>query len=220
VVTWPGDLDPHTAPQLEKSALVVIDAQVDFVDGGASPIPGTTQILPAVARLLRAYRATQLPIMHIVRLYDGNDVDLPRRALIAAGAPIVRPGSAGSQIVPALQPDGADALEPALLLAGRPQELATEEWALWKPRWGAFHRTNLDEHLRGLGVTTVLIAGCNYPNCPRATVYGASERDYRVLLASDAISGIDTRHLDEAGRIGVHHAPSAAVIDHLENRSQ
>ncbi|MGH3824447.1 MAG: cysteine hydrolase family protein, partial [Pseudonocardiaceae bacterium] len=62
-------LDPHIAPQLARSALLVIDTQVDFVDGGAFPIPGTTQVLPAITRLLRAYRAAELPIVHVVRLY-------------------------------------------------------------------------------------------------------------------------------------------------------
>src|SRR5687768_12590059 len=94
-------LDVHIAPELDRSALIVVDTQVDFLDGGASPVPGTTQVLPAIARLLDAYRAASLPIVHIIRLYDGHDVDLPRRSLIAAGARIVRPGSAGSQIAPA-----------------------------------------------------------------------------------------------------------------------
>lgn len=54
---------------------------------------------------------------------------------------------------------------------------------------------------------TVVLAGCNYPNCPRADVYGASERDYPVLIASDAISGVQPLHLDESGRMGAVHAP-------------
>lgn len=51
--TWPGDLDPHVAPELERSSLVVIDTQVDFIDG-ANPIPGTSEVLPAITRLLEA----------------------------------------------------------------------------------------------------------------------------------------------------------------------
>lgn len=216
---WPEEeLDPHIAPQLDRSALVVIDTQVDFVDGGASPIAGTTDVLPAIAVLLRAYRAAGRPIVHVVRLYDGSDVDLSRRSLIDAGAAIVRPGSAGSQIVPALRPPGAPQLDARLLLAGGLQELADGEWAMWKPRWGAFHRTALDGHLRGLGVSTVVLAGCNYPNCPRAAVYGASERDYRVLLASDAISGVRPEHLGEAGGMGVVHASSDRIAAGLPPR--
>ena len=208
-------LDLHIAPELDRSALIVVDTQVDVLDGGTSPVPGTTQVLPAIARLLDAYRAAALPIVHIIRLYDGQDVDLPRRALIAAGARIVRPGSAGSQIAPALRPRGAPALDAGALLAGRAQQLTPREWAMWKPRWGAFHRTSLDRHLRDLEVTTVVIAGCNYPNCPRATVYGASERDYRVLVVVDAISGVIPQHLEEAGRMGVVHATTEQTVERI-----
>ena len=215
MTAFSSDVDQHVAPELGRSALVVIDTQVDFADGGASPIAGTTQVLPAITRLLTAYRAAHLPIVHIVRLYDGNDVDLPRRAAIAAGAPIVRPGSAGSQIVPELRPGGAPALDADALLAGRAQQLAPQEWALWKPRWGAFYRTSLDRHLRDLDVTTVVIVGCNYPNCPRAAVYGASERDYRVLVVEDAILGLQPHHLEEAGRMGVLHAPIDQTIESI-----
>ncbi len=215
--------DPHTSPELDRSALIVIDTQVDFCDGGASPIPGTTDVLGAIAQLLTAYRNAKRPIIHVVRLYDGVDVDLPRRAAIAAGAPIVRPGSAGSQIAPTLLTEHTDPLDPATLLAGHPQQLAEREWAMWKPRWNAFHRTPLDDHLHAQGVTTVVLTGCNYPNCPRATLYGASERDYRVLLIDDAISGIQPHHLDEAALLGVGHAPTShtatALTEALRARS-
>jgi nicotinamidase-related amidase len=213
---WPDDLDPHVVPELDRSALVVIDTQVDFVDGGASPIPGTSGVVPVIARLLQRYREARRPIVHVVRLYEGQDVDLARRTLIASGAPVVRPGSAGSQIVPELCPPGAAPLDPDRLRAGAVQALAPGEWAVWKPRWDAFHRTPLDDHLRALDVTTVVLAGCNYPNCPRATVYGASARDYRVLIASDAVSGVQRHHLEEAGLMGVVHALSSVIAGRLD----
>jgi nicotinamidase-related amidase len=211
-------LDPHITPQLAHSALLVIDTQMDFVDGGAFPIPGTTQVLPAITRLLHSYRAARLPIVHVVRLYHGDDVDLARRTLIARGAPIARPGTVGSQIVPELRPERAALLDPDVLFSGACQELAEQEWAMWKPRWGAFHRTPLGQHLRRLEVTTVVITGCNYPNCPRAAVYGASERDYRVLVVSDAISGVAPHHLEEASRMGVVSAPGSDVTGYLAAR--
>ncbi|MFI5909701.1 cysteine hydrolase family protein [Dactylosporangium sp. NPDC051541] len=204
--------DPWTRPEWDRAALLTIDTQVDFVEGGASPIPGTAAVLPAVAALLEAFRAARRPIVHVIRLYRGDDVDLPRRTLLAAGAPVVRPGSPGSQLAPPLQPPGAPPLDADKLLAGEFQALGPGEWAMWKPRWGAFHRTELDGFLRGLDVSTVVVAGCNFPNCPRAAVLGASERDFRVVVASDAISGVDGRHLEEAGRLGAVHATAAGIV--------
>ena len=211
---WAAE-DPHLRPEPDRSALLVIDTQVDFVDGGSSPIPGTSAVVPVIARLLAAHRAAGRPVVHVVRLYDGDDVDLARRTLIASGAPIVRPGSAGSQIVPELLPPGAPALDAPRLLAGELQPLGPAEWVMWKPRWGAFHRTRLDEHLRAHGVSTVVLSGCNYPNCPRAAVYGASERDYRVLVAADAVSGVEPGHLEEARRMGVLAADSGDITAEL-----
>ncbi len=176
----PRDADPfegvdaHVRPHWERSALLTIDVQRDFLDGGAAPIPGTTGVLPRIAELVRAYRDAGLPVVHVVRLYAGEDVDLVRRSAVAAGAPLVRPRSEGSQIAAALLPSAAAPLDAERLLAGDVQPLGGAEVAIWKPRWSAFHRTPLAEHLAALDVDTVVIAGCNYPNCPRATLYDAS----------------------------------------------
>ncbi|SOD97598.1 Nicotinamidase-related amidase [Blastococcus haudaquaticus] len=212
---WPADVDPHIAPEPERSALLVIDTQVDFLDGGSSPIAGTSAVVPTISRLVRGFRDAARPVVHVVRLYEGDDVDLPRRSLVASGAPVVRPGSAGSQLAPQLRPAPDARLSPRDLLAGQLQPLGPREWAMWKPRWGAFHRTPLDAHLRALGVSTVVVAGCNYANCPRATVYGASEHDYRTLIAQDAISGVEPLHLEEAARMGVLHATTAEILARL-----
>jgi nicotinamidase-related amidase len=58
--------------------------------------------------------------------------------------------------------------------------------------------------VRDEAVTTLTVAGCNFPNCPRTTVYEASERDFRLVLAEDAISGVYDRGLDEMRAIGVN----------------
>jgi nicotinamidase-related amidase len=39
----------------------------------------------------------------------------------------------------------------------------------------------------------VVFAGCNFPNCPRTSIYEASERDFRIVLVSDAMSGLYER---------------------------
>jgi nicotinamidase-related amidase len=53
-----------------------------------------------------------------------------------------------------------------------------------------FYQTLLEEHLHRLGINTVVICGCNFPNCPRKTLYEASERDFKVVLIKDATSVI------------------------------
>lgn len=206
--------DEWTRPHLESSALLLIDVQEDFLDGGDMPVAGTTDVLPRLAELAAAFRAAGQPLFHIVRLYAGEDVDLVRRAAMASGGGPVRPGSPGSRVPAVLLGQAVDP-DPGQLLAGRAQEVGRGEWLLWKPRWSAFHRTDLDARLRELGVDTVVVAGCNFPNCPRATIFDASERDYRVVMVADATSGVtDERWRDLVG-IGAIGATTAELVAQL-----
>ncbi len=201
---WTADLDDHVRPHLNSSALLVIDMQNDFADDGPCPVSGTTGAVPRLRTLLDAYRRAGRPIVHVVRLYDGDDVDRVRRtAIMRDDAPVVRPGTAGSQVLADLLPPGAPPLVPNLLMAGNFQAVGPHEAVMWKPRWSAFHRTDLDAHLRRAAIDTVVVAGCNFPNCPRATLFDASSRDYRVALATDATSGITSHRLVDARSIGV-----------------
>jgi nicotinamidase-related amidase len=200
-----GLTDREIDPQFDASALVIIDTQRDVLDDGALPIAGTSTALPAMRRLLAAFREAERPIVHIVRIYerDGSNADLCRRELLRDGAPILIRDSTGSQIAQELLPKPGVELDTGLLLGGGVQELGPREVAIFKPRWGAFYNTPLEEHLRGLGVSTIVFAGCNFPNCPRTSIYEASERDFRVVLARDAISGLYERGEQELAGIGV-----------------
>jgi nicotinamidase-related amidase len=82
---------------------------------------------------------------------------------------------------------------------------------MFKPRWSAFYRTGLDQHLRDRDVTTVVVAGCNLPNCPRATLFDASERDYRAVLVQDATSQVTDERLQDLALIGVTVTDAATV---------
>lgn len=209
--TWDAETDEPITPHVQSSVLLIIDTQVDFVEGGTSPIAGTSDIVPELASLRSAFRAAGRPVVHVVRIYAGEDVDRARRTALATGAPLVAPDSSGSQVVPELRTGWTGRPVAEDLLAGGVVEVAANEFLMWKPRWSGFHRTGLDEFLGERGVDTVVVAGCNFPNCPRATIYDASERDYRVLVPSDAVSQVTGTHLDELGAIGVLHAPTSTI---------
>ena len=119
-----------------------------------------------------------------------------------AGQVVLAPGTPGSQLALGLLPDESLCLEPDVLLAGGIQTVSPEEFVIYKPRWGAFYQTRLEDHLCGLGVTTIF-TGCNFPNCPRTSVMEASERDFRIVLTRDAVSGFTDRDEIEMARIGV-----------------
>src|SRR4030088_1707221 len=204
--------DLHTAPHLDRAALVTIDVQRDTLDGHALEIPGTSSALGAMAQLAEAFRRAERPIVHVLRLYreDGSNVALGPRELVQGAARILTPGDEGAELAPGLAPDDAPPLDADALLAGELQLLGPAEWAMYKPRWGAFYETPLQAHLRSLGVDTIALCGANFPNCPRTSIYEASERDFRIVVAADAVSGIYDRGREELEGIGAAMMDAAA----------
>src|SRR5438067_12163697 len=212
-----GVTDPYIAPDFASSALVTIDTQRDTLDGQPFEVPGTSDALPHMQRLIEAFRAAARPVVHVVRLYqpDGRNVHPCRRRAVEEGAPLVLAGSPGAELAPGLLPAGAPRLDTPLLLAGGIQHVGPGEVVIYKPRWGAFFQTPLEAHLRALGVSTLVLSGCNFPNCPRASVYEASERDFRIVLVEDAVSGLYERGKDELRTIGVVLMRTAELVTAL-----
>ncbi len=205
----------YTEPKWSKSALITIDTQQDTLDGQPFEIPGTSAILPRMTALLQAFRKANKPIIHIVRIYtpDGANVDLCRRELVEQGAALVLAGTPGSQLVPDILPQVGLRLDADGLLSGEIQTLGSNEEVIYKPRWGAFYNTPLERHLRKKDVQTLVFCGCNFPNCPRTSIYEASERDFRLVLVEDAISGLYDQGKREMRNIGVRLLSTDQVIE-------
>ena len=206
--------NPYTRPLPGSAALVLIDVQRDFyADDGPLAVDGTAAAIPAMARLATEFRDRALPIVHVVRLYrpDGSNADIVRRLAIERGLRMAVPGSVGSQIAAELLPNAVD-LDHELLLGGELQQVGPREHVMYKPRWGAFYKTKLEQHLRDTGSNTTVFAGCNFPNCPRTSIYEASERDFRIVLVSDAVSGLDDRGIKECRAIGVDVRDLSATL--------
>lgn len=216
-------MNDYLTPDAAHAALLTIDVQRDFaLPGAPAEIPGTMAVVPMMTRLLHAFRRAGKPIIHVVRLYrgDGANVDLCRRAEIESGKWFVALGSNGAELVDELKLAPTTRLDADRLLGGAMQAIGPSEWAMYKPRWGAFYETPLEARLRNLGVTTVVVCGCNYPNCPRATLYEASERDFRALLVADAVSGIYDRGAQELRNIGVTLMGTDACIAWLRHNGK
>lgn len=202
-----------TAPHWPASALLTIDVQRDFLSGRPYGVAGTSETLPELHALATAYRKAGLPIVHVVRLYlaDGSNADISRRDLLRSGAVVARPGTAGAELADGLAPPGTE-LDAAALLRGEVQQVGPNEHVMFKPRWNAFFETPLDAWLRGREVDTVVVAGCNFPNCPRGTLFGASERDYRAVAVSDAISQWTPSAQAELDGLGIRSVATADVV--------
>lgn len=168
--------------------------------------------------LAHAFRRVQKPVIHVVRLYlpDGSNVDLCRQEAIRSGKTMVLPGTEGAELVAELKPSLSVRLNPDELLQGSVQQIGNEEFVVYKPRWGAFYRTPLEDFLRKRGIDSLVFCGCNFPNCPRTSIYEASERDFKIALATDAVSGLYEQGLRELERIGVFLRSTAGVASWLK----
>jgi nicotinamidase-related amidase len=207
----------YAQPDFRSMALITIDTQNDFLQGQPCEIPGTSEILPQMRNVVETFRRACLPVIHVVRLYksDGSNAELCRRSAIEHGAAIVCPGTPGAELAPPLLPAKNSRLDCDLLLSGAFQPLGPQEWAMYKPRWGAFFGTALEQHLLSHGVSSLAFAGGNFPNCPRTSIYEASERDFRIVLVEDAVSGLYDRGRDELKNIGVALVTSTQLADVL-----
>lgn len=199
-------MNKYTEPCFTNSALITIDTQNDFtLDNAPAQIAGTKEVIPNMVRLLDFYRKKGLPIIHVIRLYltDGSNVDICRRQVIEEGKEIAAPQSEGAELVSDLKPDLSIKLNADELLSGEVQRIGSNEFIMYKPRWGAFYGTRLEEFLKERKLDTLVFSGCNYPNCPRTSIYEASERDFRIVLAKDAISQLYPKGEEEMKNIGV-----------------
>lgn len=203
---------PELKPEWDRAALLTIDVQRDALDDGTLPVAGTTAVIPKLEELVAHWRETGRPIVHVMRIYqpDGSNVDLCRRTLVGQKC-ILAPGTPGVEVAESLLPRPLD-YDWDRLLTAQPVPLGEREWIMYKPRWSAFQRTGLGDLLAEQGVSTVVIAGCNYPNCPRSTVYDATARDFRTVFVADATSGTYEQGMRELANIGVNVVDMATCL--------
>lgn len=165
----------------EKTAMLVVDMQNDFVQEGAPiEVPRARAMVPRLNRLLDVCRAHAILVIYIHHVIRGGDIDAGRLAdhheavrnnkALLAGTPNV-------EIYEGLKPHSGD-----LIVA--------------KPRYSAFHGTDLEAILRSKGIDTLIVSGTVTNVCCDSTTRDAFSRDYKVIFLSD---GTATRDLPDLG---------------------
>lgn len=146
-----------------NTALIVVDLQ------SAAPKMPTVHPFDAVlanaARLADAFRAKNLPVVL---------VNVAGRA----------PGRTEHDLRAAEPPAGWTDLLPEL------NQQPTDK-TVTKYTWGAFHNTDLAEHLHELGVTQVVVCGLSTAIGVESTARQAHEHGFHVTLPIDAMTDLD-----------------------------
>ena len=73
-----------------------------------------------------------------------------------------------------------------------------DEYVVDKPRYSGFASTNLDIHLRGLGIRTLLVCGVATNVCVESTIRDAFFLEYHPVLVRDACAQAGPDHLQDA----------------------
>jgi nicotinamidase-related amidase len=168
------------------AALVVIDLQKGIA--GLPSVDPMSQVVAHTVELARAFRSRALPVVWVN----------------VTGRPTGRSDQSFSRRIPA--PDWNELLPE---LGVEPADLHVS-----KQTWGAFTGTGLDQKLRALGVTQIVLAGVATCMGVESTARLAHELGYNVVLARDAMTDLDA----EAQRISLEKIlPRLGEVDSTEN---
>jgi len=187
-----------------SQALVVVDMQNDFVRQGApQEVPDARIIVPAIQRLLEAFRGSGRPVF-FTRFIAG-----PSRTLMWAFSPECAeetrscwPGHRRRYN------DRADALEgPAVIDEFTPGE---GEPVIDKFGYSAFFNTSLADALRANAVSQVVVVGTVTQICVEDTVRSGFHHGLEMVVAEDGVASFDS-DLHEASLRGMSMKYSLVV---------
>ena len=155
-----------------ESMLLVMDCQAPML--GA--IADADSLLSRTAQALATARTRGAHVGYLHVAFEDSDYDkVPAANKVfapLAQARFLRAGTPESQVHPDVAP-----------LAG--------DTVVRKTRVGAFSTTDLEEQLRSKGVRTLFLAGISTSGVVLSTVRDAADRDYRLVVLSDATADPD-----------------------------
>ena len=168
----------------ERTALIVIDMQRDFVEPGGfgetlgNDVSRLQAIIPTVSDLIALFRRQGWPVIHTREGHRPDLIDCPP-AKRTRGKPTLRIGDDGpmGRILVRGEP-GHEIIEAC---APAPGEIVLD-----KPGKGAFYATELSEILQRLDIANLVLAGVTTEVCVQTTMREANDRGFDCLLIEDA----------------------------------
>jgi nicotinamidase-related amidase len=170
----------------KRAALLNVDMQNCFVEGSPIAAKDGLVILERVNRVASECRnvcSTVIHTAHVLR-EDGSNGGLLVENIEAVRMGVIRKGSVSARLHTGLNIHIADII-------------------LEKPRFGAFHGTDLELILRSKGIDSVIISGIATNVCCESTAREAAVRDFKVFFLSDgtgtsAMNGASADELQKA----------------------
>jgi nicotinamidase-related amidase len=160
--------------ELRKLALLNVDLQNIFVQGSPIAAPDGLAVVERVNRLSAACRRLGVPVVHTLHVTraDGSNVGVLGEIIPPVKDGLIARGGPPAALHASVQVEPSDIL-------------------LEKPRYGAFHATDLELILRSRGIDSVIITGIATNVCAETTAREACVRDFRVFFMSDGTATSD-----------------------------
>jgi biuret amidohydrolase len=164
-----------------RTALINVDMQNCFVEGSPIAAPDGRVVLERINRVTAACRRAGILVIHTSSVFraDGSNLGVLAEFDPAVKTGVLNKGTAAGALHPDLVVDARDIL-------------------LDKPRFGAFHCTDLELILRSRGIDTLIITGIATNVCCETTAREAAVRDFRVLFLSDGTATFSIGELSAA----------------------
>jgi len=195
---------------VDKPALILLHMQHSLCDPqgslaflGHAKAARESSMIPNQQKLLKAFRAKNLPVIYIVTTHDmSRQKNAPVLGMFwsMAFSGINLPGSKDVEIISEVAPR-----------AGEP--------VIGNFVFSMFGNNNMDKMLKELGVKTLVISGLATYMAVMATSWNAAELDYNIVLPSDACIGADAAIHEAALKIIDPIAivtPTDDVVAHLD----
>lgn len=139
-------------------------------------------MIPALARLLRAARDKEIPVVHCVAIrradLRGTSTNAPLFE-VANRSGGLREGTPSVELVPELGPDPTDIVLPKTHGVG------------------SIGSTGVNAVLRNLGVDEIVLTGVSVNVAIQALAFEAVNLGYRVTIPRDAVAGVPSTYADE-----------------------
>ena len=191
-------------PKAKKSALIVVDVQRDFCEGGALAASDTLSLLPPLQQTIEKARRTGTTIVFTKDWHPAS-----HSSFSPNGGPWpihCIENTAGAELMPPI----ASAAGDIIIHKGVPAD---------GPGYSGFDATGLASELSQRGISDVAVTGVATEYCVRATALDAAAAGFSSVVLEDVIRAVNPgetgKTLTELKNSGVNIATSKQWLDQL-----
>ncbi|MBI3860190.1 MAG: isochorismatase family protein [Thaumarchaeota archaeon] len=179
-------------------ALLVVDVQNDFCQGGALAVKDGDSVVPTLNLVIDASIRANLPVFFTRDWHPANHCSF--RAQGGPWPPHCVQGTRGAELHPELRiPPGA----PILNKGSDPS----------KEAYSGFQGTDLKERLSRLGVKEIFLGGLTTDYCVKESTLDARKAGLVVHIMQDAIKGVNAHPDDSSVALQTMRSAGADMID-------